>query len=99
MWALDRYPRSTERILVFLMQFGLVQVGAFRIVSDTRVIFILIGWGGGPSLNISKDPPLICDTTDRYEASRGLFTTAELLVNCCLGKLVTECRETKFHAN
>ena len=46
--------------LVFLVQFGLPQAGAVRIVSDTLVIFIVIGWGGGPPV---LDPQLICDAT------------------------------------
>ena len=32
------YPRSTERISVFLMKFGLRRAAAFRIFSDTLVI-------------------------------------------------------------
>jgi len=46
----DRYPHSTEHILVFIKQFGLAQVGAFRIVSDTLV----------------KGLQLICDATEGW---------------------------------
>ena len=52
----DRYPRCTERVSCFSMQFGFPRAGAFRIVSDNLVYFHLNGLE-------RKAPVIICPRT------------------------------------